>query len=303
MDSAAADSAISAAGRYIAFTSDSPDLVLGDTNGVYDTLVRDRQTGTTERISVDSAGAEQVDGGVVSWPDISTDGRFVAFGSIVGTSCGTKKACADHKYWPRMTLNDVQKTRETGGNRLRGRKNRVNELLGWHGSDTLYGGDEPDVLWADHIGTHQPSGQVNRLYGGGNDDYLYSARGMNILSGGPGNDAIKARYGHGTIDCGPGRDIVHLPKKRRSSWKFTGCEAFEYRSESAVGHGLKTPGWETRHLSWPAIVDSYGPPSGPRRPKRGRSRSVPNASSVAGPPLAATVGEAAWGSIGWVPVG
>ncbi len=138
-----------------------------------------------------------------------------------------------------MTSSDVQRASKTKGSTLRGRKGRSDELLGWHGSDVLYGGDKADVLWADHVGTNQPRGQVDRLYGGAGDDFLYSAAGRNTLVGGPGNDAIKARYGRGTIDCGPGRDIVHLPKKRRVNWKFKGCEKFEYRSESAVGHGLK----------------------------------------------------------------
>lgn len=211
---------------------------------------------------------------------------------IKGVPCST---CADHDHWPRMTLMDVQKAGEFGKHTLRGRKNRVNELLGWHGSDTLYGGDEPDVLWADHIGTDQPSDQVNRLYGGGNDDYLYSARGRNVLSGGAGNDAIKARYGRGTVDCGPGRDIVHLPKKRRKNWTFVGCESFEYRSELEVGHGMRTPGWETRHKSWPEVDETQQRPR-PSRPGRERPRPESNSPRAAGS-TAATVRSTAWRSI------
>jgi hypothetical protein len=48
--------AISADGRFVAFSSDSPDLVPGDTNGVSDVFVHDRTTGATERVSVDSSG-------------------------------------------------------------------------------------------------------------------------------------------------------------------------------------------------------------------------------------------------------
>ena len=48
---------ISADGRYVAFShSDSSNLVPGDTNGLVDVFVHDRQTGTTERVSVDSRG-------------------------------------------------------------------------------------------------------------------------------------------------------------------------------------------------------------------------------------------------------
>ena len=71
--------AISDDGRLVAFNSDATNLVSGDTNGVPDVFVRDRQTGTTERVSLDS-NEIQANGGS-SNPSISSKGRFVAFSS------------------------------------------------------------------------------------------------------------------------------------------------------------------------------------------------------------------------------
>src|SRR5438132_49617 len=51
--------ALSADGRFVAFDSDATNLVAGDTNGATDVFVHDRQTGTTERVSVASGGATQ----------------------------------------------------------------------------------------------------------------------------------------------------------------------------------------------------------------------------------------------------
>ena len=68
---------LSADGRFVAFTSAATNLVPGDTNGQSDVFVHDRRTGTTERVSVDSAGTEA--NGWSERPSISTDGRFVAF--------------------------------------------------------------------------------------------------------------------------------------------------------------------------------------------------------------------------------
>ena len=159
---------------------------------------------------------------------------------IAGTPCNnTTVKCAGHEFWPRMTLADVQKAKQHQGTTLRGKPNKSNELLGWHGSDYLYGTNKADVLWADHIGLGQPTGQWDRIWGGAGNDFIYSARGRNTLYGGPGNDAIKARYGRGLVDCGPGRDIVHVPKSRKKNWTFVNCEKYEYRTESAVGHGIK----------------------------------------------------------------
>src|SRR6185503_2002125 len=57
--------------------SGGSDLVPGDTNGFDDVFVRDRQSGTTERVSVDSAGAEANGGS--GGPFISADGRYVGY--------------------------------------------------------------------------------------------------------------------------------------------------------------------------------------------------------------------------------
>ena len=71
--------ALSVDGRYVTYDSSADNLVSDDTNGVGDTFVYDRQTGITERVSVDSSGAEA--NSYSSWPSISSDGRYVAFGS------------------------------------------------------------------------------------------------------------------------------------------------------------------------------------------------------------------------------
>ena len=73
---------ISGDGRFVVFGSGASNLVPGDTNGVEDIFVRDRLTGTIERVSVDSAGAQ---GNARSrYPFISRDGRYVVFQSDAG---------------------------------------------------------------------------------------------------------------------------------------------------------------------------------------------------------------------------
>ena len=79
-DAASNQAAVSADGRWVAFTSAADNLVAGDTNGATDIFVHDRLTGTTERVSVSSSGA-QADG-ASELPTISADGRFVAFRSL-----------------------------------------------------------------------------------------------------------------------------------------------------------------------------------------------------------------------------
>jgi Tol biopolymer transport system component len=71
---------ISADGRWVAFESDSTNLVPGDTNGARDVFVHDRTTGATMRVSVASNGTQG--NGDSTNPSLSVDGRFVAYESV-----------------------------------------------------------------------------------------------------------------------------------------------------------------------------------------------------------------------------
>jgi len=81
--------AISADGRFVAFSSYATNLVTGDTNNWVDVFVHDRQTGDTVRVSVASDGSQGQYGGS-NYPAISADGRFVAF-----WSCATNLVPSD----------------------------------------------------------------------------------------------------------------------------------------------------------------------------------------------------------------
>jgi Tol biopolymer transport system component len=73
---------VSADGRIVAFQSQATNLVAGDKNYAIDVFVFDRATGTTERVSVDSAGNEQAwDALAESTQLASGDGSLIAFTS------------------------------------------------------------------------------------------------------------------------------------------------------------------------------------------------------------------------------
>ncbi len=71
---------ISTDGHYVSFRSAATNLVTGDSNGINDIFVRDRQAGTTERVSVGPGGAQS--NGDSDASDVSADGRYVTFNSI-----------------------------------------------------------------------------------------------------------------------------------------------------------------------------------------------------------------------------
>jgi len=71
---------ISGDGRYVAFTTSAPHLVDGDTNRVGDVFVHDVQAGLTARVSLDTDGSQL--GGWSGHPELSSDGRYVAFQTL-----------------------------------------------------------------------------------------------------------------------------------------------------------------------------------------------------------------------------
>ncbi len=107
---------ISADGRYIAFYSDSSDLISGDTNGTADIFLRDMQTGTTTRVSVTSAGVEA--NGASEYPAISADGHYVAFSSLAANLAPT-----DPDSWRQIYLHEIVQAPPPGGFSISGTVN------------------------------------------------------------------------------------------------------------------------------------------------------------------------------------
>jgi cold shock CspA family protein len=106
---------ISADGRFVAFESISTNLVAGDTNGILDVFVHDRQTVTTTRVSVPTGGSPQANDESVE-PAISGDGRFVVFLSFATNLVpGGTSGNGDVFVHDRQTNTTTQMSVSTGG--------------------------------------------------------------------------------------------------------------------------------------------------------------------------------------------
>jgi hypothetical protein len=151
---------------------------------------------------------------------------------------------ASHDGWPTNVCNyrDRQDTGpgcgvyrshpEDQNGVLRG-TGHVDELLGGHGNDLIYGRGGPDVIWGDFKPCCQPLKQRDRLRGGAGNDHIYASHGTNSIKGGSGNDRIHAHFGHtgGSIDCGSGNDLVFLSKQRKSHYSVRNCEHISFAIE------------------------------------------------------------------------
>ena len=154
---------------------------------------------------------------------------------IIGMPCNT---CADHSEWPRISIENVQRSDKVGSTFLTGSYTN-DELMGHHTSDTLRGEGGSDVIWGDYDPWGQPATQVDKIWGGDGNDFIYGSHGRNVIRGGAGNDAISVHYGRGYVNCGPGRDIYHVARSRRKGYRFRNCEKVDYRPEKVRGGGLR----------------------------------------------------------------
>jgi Tol biopolymer transport system component len=145
---------ISADGRFVAFSSDATNLVAGDSNGLWDAFVHDRQTGTTERVSVDSGGA-QATGDDSTNPSISADGRFVAFDSgAVNLVAGDSNAAFDVFVHDRQTgTTERVSVDTTGAEATPAGDGSLNPSISADGRFVAFRSDASDLTLIDTNGT------------------------------------------------------------------------------------------------------------------------------------------------------
>lgn len=109
-----------ASGRYVVYQSTATNLVPGDTNGASDIFLTDRETGVTERVSVDQAGA-QLSGPSIE-PSISADGTVVVFvapdaavGALLGEPSSKRAARRKSSHYAVLMRNLVARSTQRMG--------------------------------------------------------------------------------------------------------------------------------------------------------------------------------------------
>jgi hypothetical protein len=148
---------------------------------------------------------------------------LAAIGCALLACTATALAEANHTGWPRQEHHEGHPNNESGV--MRGKEGVHNYLLGGGGNDTIYGGNDGDVIWGDSHPGEQPTSQQDFLHGGAGEDWIYASYGYNEIWTGAGNDHVALVYGHGTVFCnGPGLKTLvmrYLPQNR--PWKLVGC--------------------------------------------------------------------------------
>jgi RTX calcium-binding nonapeptide repeat (4 copies) len=136
-----------------------------------------------------------------------------------------RAALANHEGWPRDECLKIDKGPIGRSHMIVGLRRVHNWLLGGYGNDTLYAGDNGDVMWGDYHPEGQPEDERDYIHGGAGEDWIYSSHGYNEIWTGAGDDHLALVYGHGVVHCdGPGvKTFVmrYLPQNR--PWALVGC--------------------------------------------------------------------------------
>ena len=142
--------AISADGRFVAFSSSATNLVAGDTNGQQDVFLKDVATGAITRVST-AADGTQADGGSLG-AAISADGRYVAFTSdatnLVG---GDTNAATD--VFVKTVANGAITRASTDGNGVEGGAESFGASISADGTRVAFVSNAANLVAGDTNGT------------------------------------------------------------------------------------------------------------------------------------------------------
>jgi Tol biopolymer transport system component len=219
---------ISADGRFVAFASNSSNLVPGDTNNTYDMFVRDTLTNTTTLVSLDSAGTQGNGTNVLGTPSISADGRFVAFSSrAFNLVPGDTNFRFDMFVRDTLTNTTTRVSVDSAGNP--GNSSSSSPSISADGRFVAFASESSNIVPGDTnnnndifvVDTSSTPNVINGTPGNDNltgtsgndiingsegDDLLTGLRGNDVLNGGDGNDILSGGKGSDTLNGGLGND-------------------------------------------------------------------------------------------------
>jgi Ca2+-binding RTX toxin-like protein len=195
---------ISADGRYVAFSSNATNLVVGDT-GIEDIYVKDMLTGAIERVSVNEAG--QSGNAASSGPAISGDGRTVAFMSAASNLVAGDTNANFDVFVTLSGFVDPDSFTADFSSSSAGVSNTLQpDGLGYQGEFT----DGTTTL------PFSNAGVFDVLAGSGNDtiqtgdfnDTIVASAGHDAISAGAGHDSVEGGAGDDTLVGGAGDDTL-----------------------------------------------------------------------------------------------
>ncbi len=161
-------------------------------------------------------------------PMLALGGLLLALGGVLGAPLAG--ANTSHAGWPQIDKLIMDKGAAGEHHVLQGREGVHNELLGGYGSDTIYGGDAGDVIWADYHPGEQPS-QTSVIHAGNGQNFIYTDHSVSyVWTGNNPATVVHAHEGSGTIYCGNPHIIVFTSHHALPHYKLRGCKRISFYS-------------------------------------------------------------------------
>jgi hypothetical protein len=142
--------AVSNDGRYVAFDSSASNLVAGDTLGHRDVFRRDRQAGTTARISVASAGGQA--NGPSSNPAMDDTGAVLFFESVATNIDAFADTNGATDIFARIPTTPVTLRLSVGPNNVQATADSTRPAVSGDGQILVYETDAPNIVADDDNG-------------------------------------------------------------------------------------------------------------------------------------------------------
>ena len=148
---------------------------------------------------------------------------------LAGLMSGASVANTSHAGWYR-NMNLVMDKHAGGGHYvLRGIPGIHNELLGGWSSDTIYGGNAGDVIWADYRETGAYN-HVGYIYAGNGKNFIYATDTVNYVWTGTNPKTVVHAHNTGYIHCQSPGIIVYTFRSVLPHYHLYDCRHISFYS-------------------------------------------------------------------------
>jgi hypothetical protein len=140
-------------------------------------------------------------------------------------------AMTSHAGWPPDQHLVMDKGPAGQHNTLVGRDGVHNYLLGGYGDDTIYGGNDGDVIWGDYHESGWPSRQVAVIHAGDGPNFIYANDTYNyVWTGTNPQTVVHVHENSGVVHCENPRIVVFTSHRALPHYKLDGCRRISFYS-------------------------------------------------------------------------